>query len=289
MGVVSLRCCVVSTEPTPEAAPEPSTAPTLAVTAHGSGSTVAVVHGFGQNRSCLGPLLPALAETHRVLAVDAPGHGASGLDEADLCQGADALVRTVATSGPAHLVGYSMGGRLCLHAALAHPGSVRSLVLISSTAGLRGDAARAERRASDEALAARLEQIGVAAFMDEWLSLELFADLPPSARFERERSSNTAAGLAASLRRCGTGAMASLWPRLSELTCPVLLLSGARDDKFTRLAAEMAASIGPSARRVVVPDAGHAVHLVAPAATAAVIGDFLDVAEGTESAEDARR
>ena len=90
-----------------------------------------------------------------------------------------------------------------------------------------------------------------------------------AARADRLR--NTPAGLAAALRGIGTGAMTPLWDRLGELAMPVLLIVGEGDAKFRALGERMAAAI-PAAELAVVPDAGHAVHLEAPDAVAAVIG-----------------
>jgi 2-succinyl-6-hydroxy-2,4-cyclohexadiene-1-carboxylate synthase len=77
-------------------------------------------------------------------------------------------------------------------------------------------------------------------------------------------------GLARALRGLGTGALASVWDRLGELTVPVALVVGERDEKFRGIATRMAAGL-PRAQVVVVPGAGHAVHLEAPDAVAEVI------------------
>lgn len=268
MGELSLRCAAVSAEATTSA-----TTSTLAYATEGVGEPVVLVHGFAQNRRCLGPLATALAEQHRTVLLDAPGHGGSARHAgADLRAGAELLVDT---AGPGVYLGYSMGGRLCLHAALARPDDVRALILIGATAGIRDDAERAHRRDADDELAAKLERIGLPAFLDEWLALELFADLPNWARFDEERRTNSVAGLAASLRHAGTGSMEPLWDRLPELRCPVLLLSGRRDTRYGELGDAMARGIGPHAHHLTIPDAGHAAHLVAPEATIEVVGSFL--------------
>jgi pimeloyl-ACP methyl ester carboxylesterase len=61
-----------------------------------------------------------------------------------------------------------------------------------------------------------------------------------------------------------------LWDRLGAVGMPVALVVGERDEKFGAIAAEMAAAL-PDAQVVVVPGAGHAVHLEAPGAVAATI------------------
>src|SRR5690606_10157396 len=94
-----------------------------------------------------------------------------------------------------------------------------------------------------------------------------------SARFDDERRTGSAHGLASSLRLAGTGTQGPLWDRLGELRLPTLVLTGERDAKFTQLGERMAAAM-PDARHVVVPGAGHSVHLEAPEAAAEVVLAF---------------
>ena len=244
---------------------------------------VVLVHGFAQTGACLGPLAADLAADHLVVLPDLPGHGRSEAPaDADLWAIADVLAGAASAtpSGRATFVGYSLGGRACLHVALAHPGVVDRLVLIGATAGIDDVADRAARAASDERLAEHLEAVGVDRFLDEWLAGPLFAGLPTSARFDDERRANTAAGLAASLRHAGTGAMEPLWDRVGAIEVPTLLLAGERDGKFAALARRLAASIGPNAVVEVVPGAGHAAHLEAPDATIALIRSFCGATAG---------
>ena len=84
-----------------------------------------------------------------------------------------------------------MGGRVALHAALAHPTEVRALVLIGATAGIDDPAERATRRVADEALADRIETIGVEAFVDEWLTNPLFEGLTADSALREDRLRNT--------------------------------------------------------------------------------------------------
>jgi 2-succinyl-6-hydroxy-2,4-cyclohexadiene-1-carboxylate synthase len=241
--------------------------------------TVVLVHGFTQTGACLGPLADDLGTDHGVVLPDLPGHGRSTAPpDADLWAVADELADRLAatTDGPATFVGYSLGGRACLHVALAHPGIVDRLVLIGATAGLDDAEERAARREADARLAEHLQDVGVAAFLDEWLAGPLFAELPAWARFEEERRTNTAAGLAASLLHTGTGSMDPLWDRLGAIEAPTLVLAGERDAKFTALGHRLVTSIGTNATFRVVEGAGHAAHLESPAATITAVRAFLD-------------
>ena len=204
-------------------------------------------------------------------AIDLPGHGSAGDVRADLWGSADHLV---AAGGRTTYIGYSMGGRVSLHAALAHPDVVERLVLIGATAGIDNVDARAQRRTDDELLADRIETIGVEAFIDEWLQNPLFAGLTPNQALREDRLHNTADGLASSLRLAGTGTQAPLWDRLIEISCPVLLLVGQQDQKFRAIAERMATAL-PNAELLAIDDAGHSVHLEQPERTVDALIDWL--------------
>ena len=238
-----------------------------------------LAHGFTQTGRSWATATEALAERlpgAEFLAVDLPGHGDAAHVRADLWGAADHLT---AVGEHGVYVGYSMGGRIALHAALRHPEAVQGLVLIGATAGIDGAAERAARRDADEMLAERLEAIGVEAFVDQWLTNSLFAGLTPETSLRDDRLRNTVDGLASSLRLTGTGTQAPLWDRLGEIEAPTLVLAGERDTKFCYLGERMASAI-PHATFEVIADAGHSVHLEQPTATAATIATWLDVRLG---------
>lgn len=232
-----------------------------------------LVHGFTQNAGCWGPLVGALGRQRPLLAVDLPGHGASSGLSADLWGTADLLAAT--TTGPADHLGYSLGGRVALHLALARPAAVRRLVLVGATAGIVDPTARAARRRADEALADRIAAGALPAFLDQWLAQPLFRTLSADAAGRSARLANTAAGLADSLRRAGTGTQAPLWDHLGALQVPVLLVAGALDVRFATTAAAMARAIGPNAQLSLVAGAGHACHLEQPRLVARLVEAFL--------------
>ena len=249
--------------------------PARAPEASQQGTPLVLLHGFTGSTATWQPHRESLARQRRVVAVDLLGHGRSDAPPepsryampravADVVALLDALGIERAS-----LLGYSMGARLALHAAAAAPERIVTLVLESGSPGLRGDAERAARRESDEALARRIERDGVEAFVDYWEALPLFASqrmLPPDVRLalRRQRLANMATGLANSLRGMGTGAQEPLWERLGEIAVPTTIVTGECDRKFVEIGRLMAAAM-PAARLETVRGAGHAVHLEQPA------------------------
>ncbi len=236
------------------------------------GAPLVLAHGFTQNAAAWGPLLDHLAGDRPVVAVDLPGHGRSSHLHCDLW-GAATMV--AATGGTGDYLGYSLGGRVCLHLALSQPHTVRRLVLVGATAGIADPTARAARRAADEALADRIATEPLDQFLAQWLAQPLFRTLAPGGAAMEARLANTSAGLAASLRSCGTGTQEPLWDRLHSLTMPVLLIAGVLDLRFTMAATAMARAIGPSATVALVPGAGHASHLERAAYVGTLVRRFL--------------
>ncbi len=244
----------------------------LHVEVEGAGRRLVLVHGFTQTGRSWGPVAADLARHHQVVTVDAPGHGRSASSAGSMVDGARLLGEV---GGRATYIGYSMGARLCLHLALARPEDVEALVLIGGTAGISDRTERQARRAADEALAAELEEVGVAEFVRRWLDGPLFAGLDRTGAGVEARLENTVAGLAASLRLAGTGAQEPLWDRLGELTMPVLAVVGETDDAFRVRAEAMVARIGSRAELALVPGAGHAAHSEKPEAFLALVHRFL--------------
>ena len=232
-----------------------------------------LVHGFTQTAASWDAIeyrLTALG--HDVVALDAPGHGAHHDMHLGLWEGADLLA---AKGGRGTWVGYSMGGRLAMHVALAHPDNVERLVLIGATPGLESAAERIERQASDELLAEELERDGLDAFLSRWLSQPLFVTLPEDSAGLDARRRNTVGGLAASLRLMGTGAQDPLWDRLGEIRCPVMLVTGSLDEKFTAIAGRME-SLFADAHVASMNGCGHACHLEAPDAFVGTLDAFVN-------------
>jgi 2-succinyl-6-hydroxy-2,4-cyclohexadiene-1-carboxylate synthase len=252
-------------------------APALHAAERGDGPTIVLVHGFTQTSASWRHIAPALEDGFRVVVADLPGHGRSPVPEAG--PGLDEAARALGkTGGRASYVGYSLGGRCCLHLALRAPRLVERLVLVGAHPGIEDGSSRRLRRDSDERIAAQLETGGdatVPAFVERWLAGPLFAHLTAEQADRTSRLSNSAAGLAASLRTVGTGTQSPVWDRLADLGMPVLVVAGALDEKFLPLAERTVAAIGDNARLQLVAGAGHAVPFERPDIFVALLRDFL--------------
>lgn len=270
----------------------------LSEPAHPAG-TLVLLHGFTGSAAGWGEHLDAFARgALRVIALDLPGHGQSDAPTdprrytMEWCANdIKAALRVLDVSeGEAVLLGYSMGGRVALYMALQGEHGmqsgrnllrpyIRGLILESASPGLATEEEREQRRVRDEALADRIEREGVAAFVEYWERLPLFASqqvlpLEVCERQRRQRLANSPVGLANSLRGIGTGAQPALHSRLPELDLPVLLIAGELDAKFRAIAQDMAGAM-PRARLAIVPNAGHAVHLEQPDIFDTLVLDFF--------------
>ena len=227
--------------------------------------TLVLLHGFGGTRRAWDPVLPELdGETYRPLALDLRGHGErAGARPVDF----DGCVEDVLAAVPGRfaLCGYSLGGRVALHVALAAPERVTRLVLVATSAGIDDPGERARREADDTAFARDLDTMTIEQYADRWQAQPIFAGTPPdAARWWREDLlRNDPRALAAALRGLGAAVMTPLWDRLGELTMPATVVVGDADAKFTALADRFMAGL-PDARLVVIPGAGHGLPREAP-------------------------
>ena len=247
---------------------------------------VLLLHGFTGSAQAWGEEILARLSAHaRVLAVDLPGHGGSPAPEDPGAYRLEGVVRRVlevmdrSGTEQADWVGYSMGARVALGAAVIHPQRVRRLVLESASPGLSSARDRDRRRRQDEALARRLEARGIEPFVEFWMDQPLFATqrrLPREVR-ERERARRLAQdprALARVLRGLGTGSQPSFWDELSRVEVPTLLMTGSEDEKFGKIAGRMVGEMSRAVHRS-VRGVGHTVHLEAPERWLEVVLPFL--------------
>jgi 2-succinyl-6-hydroxy-2,4-cyclohexadiene-1-carboxylate synthase len=220
---------------------------------------VTFVPGFMQRGEAWEPVAGALEERYRVRCLDfATWTFEERIEE---IPAGDAVV------------GYSMGGRIALHAALREPRAFRSLALVGVSAGVENGA---ERRRQDEKLASWIERHTIEEVVERWESQAVFAGQPDELR-ERQRPgrlSHDPLLLAKLLRSAGQGATPPVWDRLHELRCQVLLIAGEHDERYVEAAHRMASLIPDGSVRI-VPGAGHAPQLERPLLVAELLDEHL--------------
>ncbi len=230
---------------------------------------VLALHGFTGSGADWAPVAESLEAP--VLAPDLLGHGGSPAPADARAYHIEEVVEHClrwCDQRPEWLVlGYSMGGRVALRLAAALGHRLRGLLLISTSPGIEDPGERAARAARDRALADAIEAHGTAWFVERWAQHPLIRSQqqipePIRAAMQHRRRQNRPAGLAGSLRGMGQGVVTPAWDALAAIEAPTLWLSGEHDPQYTSIAARGVASL-PSARHVVVPDAGHCPHLEA--------------------------
>ena len=143
---------------------------------HGAGRPLILLHGGLGSGEMFGPILPQLAERHKVIAVDLQGHGRTAdidrpLDVRLMAGDIAALIDHLQLGTP-DVVGYSLGGGVALQTAVQYPAKVRRLVIVS--ANVRPDAIYPEMRQQQA-------QVNAAAveFMKETPMYQLYQRVAP--------------------------------------------------------------------------------------------------------------
>ena len=257
------------------------------VRSRGSGRPLLLIHGFtGRGTSWAGHAT-AFARRFRLIVVDLPGHGRSGTPADDPARisverTADDLATILRRLGaaPAHVIGYSLGARIALRLAIAHPGCRRPARPREPVGRDRGSGGtRRPARPRTRPSPAGSSATGSRRSSTSGRRSRIFATqaaLPPAraARIRAIRLANRPAGLAASLRGAGQGTMEPLGDRLAAVSARTLVIAGALDDVGRPRAEAVAAGI-PGARLAVVDGSGHTPHDERPAAFRRLALDFL--------------
>ncbi len=251
----------------------------------GSGTPLVLLHGFTGSIQNWEPHITELSQYHTVIRLDILGHGQTSIPmdwrryriELVACDIVSVLQAIVAS--PVTLLGYSMGGRLALYLAMNFPELVNRLILESASPGLKTQAERDARIKQDNQLADFIEREGMETFVEYWENISLFQSQHSISSEKRQalrnqRLQNDPIGLANSLRGMGTGMQPSLWDELTTFETPTLLMAGELDTKYVRIAREIHELL-PNSELVIVPSAGHTVHLEQPTAFNRQVLDFM--------------
>jgi 3-oxoadipate enol-lactonase len=242
----------------------------------GDGPPLVLLHSLLADRTSFDRVIDALARTHRVIALDLPGFGASDpVDSGGLEPVADRVagaIGALALDSKPILLGNGYGGFVALLTSIRHPGLAARLVLADC-----GAAFSEPGRAAFRGMAAGAEKGGLAAIADVAMR-RLFA---PAYQAEHPQliAERKARFLSVDPRTfraaCQALAALDLRDRLSSVTVPVLVLVGEIDEATPPpMSTELAAGL-PDAKLAVLPGCAHVPQLQAPGLFLAGIGDFI--------------
>jgi pimeloyl-ACP methyl ester carboxylesterase len=236
-----------------------------AVLESGDGPPVVLLHGQGGWSGMWLPVIGDLMTTHRVIAADLPGLGASELpdgppDAARVLAWLDELIQRTCPAPPA-LVGASLGASIAVRFAIAHPERVSRLVLVGAGSlgrfrpapGVLLAMARFIARPSERTQRGFLRQVAVdparvqAMMGERWAASQAYT-------LDRARTPSVRAANRRMLRELGTKVIPP--EELDRIAVPTALIWG-RHDRVMRLriAEEASARYGWSLH--VIEDAGH--------------------------------
>jgi len=254
----------------------------LHVESTGTGPPLVLLHGFALHGGLFAPIVPALARTHRVHALDLPGHGHSPAafpwTLAALVDAVAAFIR--ALQGPAIVLGWSLGGMVALRLARTQRDLVDALVLACTTPCFVArdgwphamDAATLARFGDELAASYRLT-------LQRFLTLQVQGSERGRATLARLREALFARAapsretLAAALALL---AGADLRGEAGAVEVPALVVTGQRDALTPAAAGAWLASAMPDARHVEIAGAAHAPFLSHPDEFMAAVTCFLD-------------
>jgi len=151
------------------------------------------------------------------------------------------------------LMAYSLGGRLALHALASQPDLWKSATLISTHPGLSSEEEKTNRRILDAEWSAKALQLPWGDFLKEWNQQSVLGpttkNLPDRYLLQPRNHEIARAFCAWSL-----GTQDDHRQTSEKITCPVLLVTGAQDVKYTNLATQFRF---PNAEHQIIPEAQH--------------------------------
>jgi len=225
----------------------------------GEGPVLVLLHGAGDQAGTWFRVAPALAKTHRLIALDLAGHGASAptagpIEVGKVLEAAEAAIGTVAPGDRVTLVGNSLGAWIAMLIAHRHPDRVVVAVCIDGGA-IRGSNLHARLLPKDRAEARE----SIAQTRDPGSPAVPGFVLDDIVRQARGGALARLAATAASMQ-----AYTLSEAELGEIEVPVRLIWGASDRLVPIEYAERMAKALPNATLVTLDHCGHVPQLECP-------------------------
>jgi pimeloyl-ACP methyl ester carboxylesterase len=242
---------------------------------HGTGKPLIVIHGAYMTIDAMGPIIPKLAESRQVIAVELQGHGRTG-DIADrplsyeaLADDIDALMAYLNIEA-ADLFGFSLGGGVALEVALRHPERVNKLIIVSAPYNSQGW--------YPEMLAAA-----------DYITPELFAGTPMAAEYQRLAPNPENFGMLVTKLVALTKRVQDVSPdAIRAIQAPTLVIVGDADNVHPEHALDLYKLRGggvpgdivgaPASQLAIIPGATHTTVIDRVDVLAMFTNEFLDAA-----------
>jgi 2-succinyl-6-hydroxy-2,4-cyclohexadiene-1-carboxylate synthase len=155
------------------------------------------------------------------------------------------------------LLGYSLGGRLALHACLSRPDLWKSAIVVGADPGLESEEEKKLQLDKDRNWAERLKREPLEKLVDEWDAQSVFCGIGNQA--PRNLGEMDPDRLSHQFEVFSKGIQRNLAPKLAELKRPpILFVSGEKDHKYQKIGEKLAKS-SSVVKAQVVPDGGHRV------------------------------
>ncbi len=249
-----------------------------------------LIHGWSSSWYAMSPLLGLLSQRFRCLAVDLPGYGQSPRlpERTTIARYADLLAELIARvgSGPAVLIGHSMGGMTSVTLALRHPALVERMVLLGPT--ITGRLSRyintivspitlLERFGLGSLIVSAVER-AVVGISDRIMRPASFAERTDITAddYRRLREDARRPGQGRVRAECYFAMRANnLSGRLSRVDAPALVIWGAEDNTVPLRDAGVVADEWPAADLRILPKAGHWPQFEAPQTTRRLVAAYL--------------
>ena len=231
------------------------------------------IHGNFQTPSVWKPLGENLNDRNvnlDVIPVNLENYSFDGFDRwvDDFCNS----VETLTGREKSFLLGYSLGGRLALHACLSRPDLWETAIVVGADPGLESEEEKRLQLDRDRNWAERLKREPLEKLVDEWDAQSVFCGIRNQA--PRNLGEMNPDRLSQQFKVFSKGIQQNLAPKLAELKRPpILFLSGEKDDKYQKIGEELAKS-SSIVKAQVVPDAGHRVPWENPESFVRVLIDF---------------
>lgn len=173
------------------------------------------------------------------------------------------------------IMGYSLGGRLAMHAVTDQtPPLWKAAIFISAHPGFRDSQVmeRDVRRRQDLAWATSIRNSDPSDFLEQWNAQGVLQGPTPTSQNEIVRV--YAEPIAQAFENWSLGLQEDLRPQLQASEVPQLWVVGADDTKFRAIAEDAVERI-PNAQLNVIENCGHRVLLQRPDALARCVREFL--------------